>query len=145
MIREKIRQTSWILENREKTNENKTCSYFQGKNVKIDIWTLFEVLYAWMMFLVYYVWVWRICQNSSRNFRGWHELDPSLEIPRLKGTPTRRSPDQKPYSWTYNFVKLSWHNLESSHTSGFCMDFLNHMEEGVFFLLSPLQCTVTEL
>ncbi len=45
MIREKIRQTSCILENRENTDK-KTFSYYQGKNVKEDIWTLFEVLYA---------------------------------------------------------------------------------------------------
>jgi len=53
---------------------------------------------------------------------------------------------QKPNSWTYNFFEVSGHNLESSHTWGFCMDFLNHREgDMVFyqvFLLSPLQCTV---
>ncbi len=27
--------------------------------------------------------------------------------------------DQKPNSWTYNFVEVSGHNLESSHTLGF--------------------------
>ncbi len=40
-------------------------------------------------------------------------------------------------------------NLESSQTWGFCMDSLNHWEGGMVFyqvfLLSPLQCTVTEL
>jgi hypothetical protein len=37
--------------------------------------------------------------------------------------------DQKPNSRAYNFVAVSVHNLESSQV----------------FLLSPLQCTVTEL
>ncbi len=50
-------------------------------------------------------------------------------------------------SWTYNFFEDPGHNLESSQTWGFCMDFLNHREGGVvlyeFFLLSPLQCTAT--
>jgi hypothetical protein len=32
---------------------------------------------------------------------------------------------QKPNSWTYNFVEVSGHNLESSRTWGFCLDFLN--------------------
>jgi hypothetical protein len=43
-------------------------------------------------------------------------------------------------------VQVHWgfgHNLESSQTWGFCMDFFNHREGGVvlfqFFLLSPLQ------
>jgi hypothetical protein len=44
---------------------------------------------------------------------------------------------------------LSGHNLESSQTWGFCMDFLNHGQGGIVFyqvfLLSPVQCTVTEL
>ncbi len=47
------------------------------------------------------------------------------------------------------FREVSGHNLESSQTWGFCMDFLNHREEGMVFyqvfLLSPLQCKVTEL
>ncbi len=59
------------------------------------------------------------------------------------------------------FVEVSGHNLESSHTLGFCMDFLNHREWGMVFyqvfLLSiyihnifpPFsfiqECTVTEL
>ncbi len=30
----------------------------------------------------------------------------------------------KSNSWTYNF--MSWHNLESSQTWDFCMDFVNH-------------------
>ncbi len=55
----------------------------------------------------------------------------------------------KPNSWTYNFVEVSGHNPESSQAWGFCMDFLNHREGGMgfyqVFLLSPLQCTVTEL
>jgi hypothetical protein len=45
------------------------------------------------------------------------------------------------------FFEVSGHNLESSQTLGFCMDFLNHMEGGVVFwqvfLLSSLQCTIT--
>ncbi len=54
----------------------------------------------------------------------------------------------KPISCKYNFVEVSGHNLESSHsqTWGFCMDFLNHREGQMLFyqvfLLSPLQCTV---
>ncbi len=39
---------------------------------------------------------------------------------------------QKPNSWTYNFVVVSWHNLESPQTWGFCMDFLNHMEGDIY-------------
>ncbi len=54
---------------------------------------------------------------------------------------------QKPNSWTYNFLEVSGHNLESSQTWGTCMDFLNHREGGMVFyqvfLPSPLQCTVT--
>ncbi len=47
------------------------------------------------------------------------------------------------------FVEVSGHNLESSQTWGFCMDFLNNREGDMgfyqVFLLSPLQCTVTEV
>jgi hypothetical protein len=32
---------------------------------------------------------------------------------------------QKPNSWTYNFIEVSGHNLGSSKTWGFFMDFLN--------------------
>ncbi len=32
--------------------------------------------------------------------------------------------NQKPNSWTYNFVEVSGHNLESSQTWGFCMNVL---------------------
>jgi hypothetical protein len=42
------------------------------------------------------------------------------------------APALKPNSWTYNFVEFSGHNLESSQTWDFCMDFLNH-REGVWF------------
>jgi hypothetical protein len=46
------------------------------------------------------------------------------------------------------FVEISRHNLESSQTSGFRMDFLNLREGGMdnyqVFLHSSLQCTVTE-
>jgi hypothetical protein len=39
------------------------------------------------------------------------------------------------------FREVSGHNLESSQTCGFCMDFLNHREGGMVFyqvfLLSP--------
>jgi hypothetical protein len=52
-----------------------------------------------------------------------------------------------PNSWTYNSVEVSWHNLESSQTWCFFMDFLNCRKGGMVFyqvfLLSPLQCTVT--
>jgi hypothetical protein len=51
--------------------------------------------------------------------------------------------DQKPNSWTYNFIEVSGRNLESSQTRGFCMDFFNHREGDIVFyqvfLLSPLQ------
>ncbi len=44
---------------------------------------------------------------------------------------------------------LSGHNLESSQTWGFCMDFLNQQEGAMVFyqvfLLSSLQCKVAEL
>ncbi len=36
--------------------------------------------------------------------------------------------EQKPNSWTFNFIEVSGHNLESSQTYGFCMDFWNHRE-----------------
>jgi hypothetical protein len=46
-------------------------------------------------------------------------------------------------------VQFGGHNLESFQTGGFCVDFLNHREKGMVFyqvfLLSPLQCTVTQL
>ncbi len=49
----------------------------------------------------------------------------------------------KPNSWTYNFVEVSGHNLESSQTWGSCMDFLKHRDGSMVFyevfLLSPLQ------
>ncbi len=32
---------------------------------------------------------------------------------------------RKPNSWTYNFIEVSGHKLESSQTWGFCMGFLN--------------------
>ncbi len=41
--------------------------------------------------------------------------------------------NQKPNSWTYNFIEVSGHNLESSQTLGFCMDFLNCREGGMVF------------
>ncbi len=47
------------------------------------------------------------------------------------------------------FFEVSGHNLESSQTWSFCMDFLNQREEGMgfyqVFLLSPLQCAAAEL
>ncbi len=50
---------------------------------------------------------------------------------------------------TYNFLGVSGHNLESSETWGFCMDFLNQKVGGIVFyqvfFFSPLECTVTEL
>jgi hypothetical protein len=39
-----------------------------------------------------------------------------------------------------HFVEVCGHNLEFSD-----LDFLNHREGDMDFLLSPLQCTVTEL
>jgi hypothetical protein len=54
--------------------------------------------------------------------------------------------DRKPNSWTYNFIEVSVHNLESFQTSGFCMEFLNN-REGVWFSISFfsfLLHTVTE-
>jgi hypothetical protein len=41
--------------------------------------------------------------------------------PRKKslGTPLHRV--EKPNSWTSNFIEVSWNNLESSQTWGFCM------------------------
>ena len=55
---------------------------------------------------------------------------------------------QKLNSLTYNLVAVSGHNLESSQTWGFCMDFLSLGEGGVVFYqvfrLTPLQCTVTQ-
>ncbi len=37
------------------------------------------------------------------------------------------------------FIDVSGQNLENSQIWGFCMDFLNHREGGMVFLLSPLQ------
>ncbi len=54
---------------------------------------------------------------------GWHAI---------KWEQLRRIHLLKPNSWTYNFIEVSWHNLESSQTWGFCMDFLNQ-REGVWF------------
>jgi hypothetical protein len=34
----------------------------------------------------------------------------------------------RPNSWTYNFIEVSGHILESSQTCGFCMDFSNRRE-----------------
>ncbi len=39
----------------------------------------------------------------------------------------------KPNSWTYYFTEVSRHNLESSQTWGFWMDFLNHRKGGMVF------------
>ncbi len=50
--------------------------------------------------------------------------------------------DVKPNPWTYNFFDVSGHNLESSQTWGFRMDFLNHRVGGVVFLLSHLHSTI---
>ncbi len=41
--------------------------------------------------------------------------------------------DLKPNSLMCNHVEVSEHNLESSQTLGFCMDFLNHREGGLAF------------
>ncbi len=51
----------------------------------------------------------------------------------------------KPNSWTYNHVKVSGHNLESSQKWGFCMDFLNHGGSGYGFLsgFPPFSSTET--
>ena len=55
---------------------------------------------------------------------------------------------------SYNLIEVSGHNLESSQTWGFCMDFLNHREGGYGFLsgflpfsfkVYSVQCTVTLL
>ncbi len=44
----------------------------------------------------------------------------------------------------YNFVEVSGHNLESSWTLAFCMNFLNNREGGMVFyqvfLLTELNC-----
>ncbi len=49
-------------------------------------------------------------------------------------TLTKQSIFQKPHSWTYNFVEVHRHNLESSQIWSFCMDFLNHRELRYGFL-----------
>jgi hypothetical protein len=67
-----------------------------------------------------------------------------INIERILGMGGSESlpPEQKPHSWRYNFVEVSGHNLESSQTWGFCMDFLNEREGGMVFypvfLRSPL-------
>ncbi len=43
---------------------------------------------------------------------------------------------EAPNSWTYNFVDNSGHNLESSQTWGFFMDFLHHREGSMVFWFS---------
>ncbi len=63
----------------------------------------------------------------------------SVSKPVLHPSPINRW--QKPNSWTFNFVEVSGHNLESSQTWCFCMDFPNHWEGDIVFhqafLLSP--------
>ncbi len=63
----------------------------------------------------------------------------------VKGFPPTRS-FLKPNTWTYHFFQVFGHNLGSSQTWGFCMEFLNQSEGGMVlyqvFLLSPLQGTV---
>ncbi len=44
---------------------------------------------------------------------------------------------QKPDSWTYSFVEVNVHNLESSQTSDFSMDFLNQTEGDMVFYTFP--------
>jgi hypothetical protein len=39
----------------------------------------------------------------------------------------------KPNSWTYNFIEVSGHNIQSSQTWGVCMDFIYHREGGMIF------------
>ncbi len=95
----------------------------------------------------------RIRQGAMliRSDRGVFFFFPCTKHPLLEGCPEKPKilRAQKPNSWTYNFVEVSGHNLESSQTWGFCMDFLNHSEGGMVFyqvfLLSPLQCTVNDL
>jgi hypothetical protein len=48
----------------------------------------------------------------------------------------------KPNSWTYNIVEVSGHNLDSSQTWGFCMDFLNHREGSMVSGFHPFSFTV---
>ncbi len=85
---------------------------------------------------------------------GWYvpwTIWPRTKHPLLKGCPGKPKilRVQKPNSWTYSFVEVSGHNLESSQTLGFFIHFLNHREGGMdfyqVFLLSSVQCIVTEL
>jgi hypothetical protein len=89
-----------------------------------------------------YVWVF------CRKFFNWIRIliseDPFCEASSLFLTEKVWSL-QKPNSWTYYFVEVSGHNLESSQTWGFCTDILNHREVGmVFYHISPLQWQNTE-
>jgi hypothetical protein len=83
-----------------------------------------------------------IFQYNHTFYEDWSVRGNNSDI-RLKSTNRSRSNTsflnpciariQKPNSWTYNFVEVSWHNLEISQTWGFWMDFLNHKEGGMFF------------
>jgi hypothetical protein len=70
----------------------------------------------------------------------------SDDVQLLRGESRLPKRIQKPNSWTDNFVEVSGNNLESSQTWGFCMDFLNHREEGTVFLsgFPPFSFTVVE-
>ncbi len=48
----------------------------------------------------------------------------------LKLLKSSSMPPLKLNSWPHSFVEVSGHNLGSSQTWGFCMDFLNHREGG---------------
>jgi hypothetical protein len=58
------------------------------------------------------------------------------------------SPEAEFMDVLYNFDEVSRHNIESSQTLGFCMDFLNYRKGGMIFyqvfLLFALKGTVTE-
>ncbi len=70
---------------------------------------------------------WCIYCASARSIRGGREYMWGSECVCDRGVD-----DLKPNSWTYNFIKDSGHNLKSSQTWGFSMDFLNQCE-GVWF------------
>jgi len=92
--------------------------------------------------------LWRFPDRTAAPLQPTAREQPALDLSKLEG-PTRYKKlslqirhgmqDQKPNSATYNFDEVSGHNLESYQTLG---------KGGIVFyqvfLLSLLQCTVTE-
>ncbi len=87
----------------------------------------------------FYVVLDRICSGFLVKYMCW-TIERSCRL-KERINSTYNGPDAE--FMNEQFHEVSGHNLESSQTWGFCMDFLNHWERGVVFyqvfLLSPLQ------